>query len=394
LWAGPNRPPYTAIYDTPISLKGALGKPKAVLSGWNSVQAPAAAAAANGAIHAVVSGQKVLSSNDPYAGLNDIVGPGTWKLGPHAFGNFSITVSASADVRAATLKSGQLVSVWGTAATLLFQTGVDPATVPQNISPPGDPSDSPVIAVDQKSGDAVVAYHGVGSGSTFFRRILPTLSAPQAMPQSKADPSIAARAGGGVFSAYAPDAARVVLLQYGGKSRKVPVPKGARPLTAGVAAGPDGRLWVYYGDEQTTYVTRTSRHVSGWEPVQVLKSPPKTVQYFRLEGEGSAGPLDLFADVTVDGKTKDGSYHAHVQPKLSLRAGKKTLKSGAVQVTVRVTDAGDPIPGSKVKGLPGGTKTTDAKGSVTVTVPAAKKGTFALTATKAGYVAAKGRLSL
>jgi len=41
-----------------------------------------------------------------------------------------------------------------------------------------------------------------------------------------------------------------------------------------------------------------------------------------------------------------------------------------------------------VTGLPGGAKTTDAKGMVTVS---AKKGArLSLTATKAGYVSAKG----
>jgi hypothetical protein len=167
-------------------------------------------------------------------------------------------------------------------------------------------------------------------------------------------------------------------------------------LTAGVAAGPEGRLWVFYGDEQTTYVTRTSKAVSSFEPVQTLKSPAKTVQYFRLEGEGSAGPLDLFADVTIDGKTKDGSYHQQVQPKLSLRASKKLVKNAkgdvtGVRVTVHVTDAGDGVLGAKVSGLPGGSKTTAANGSIVVTVPAAKKGAFALTAKKAGHVAAEGR---
>ena len=140
-------------------------------------------------------------------------------------------------------------------------------------------------------------------------------------------------------------------------------------------------------------MTRTSKAVSGFEPVQTLTSPPKTAQYFRLEGEGSAGPLDLFADVTVDGGLKDGSYQTHVFPALSLRVAKKATTTG-VRVTVRVVDAGDPIAGAKVTGLPGGPKTTDASGSVLVTVPAGKKGSFALTATKAGYVAAKGRLSL
>jgi hypothetical protein len=271
--------------------------------------------------------------------------------------------------------------------------GSNPATAPTDITPPGLAID-PVVAVDPRTGEAVVAYDNVKEDVVYFRRLAPTLGAPQAVPRNKMDgPTIAARSAGGIFTAYV-DGNQVVLQQYGGKSRKVPMPKGARVLTASVAAGPDGRLWVFYGDEQTTYVTRSSRHVSGWEPVQALKSPPKTVQYFRLEGEGSAGPLDLFADITVDGQTKDGSYATHVEPKLSLRATTKGRKGGGIVVTVHVTDAGDAVAGAKVKGLPGGTKTADAKGTVTATFPKGKGGTFALTATKPGYVAAKGRLSV
>jgi len=118
-----------------------------------------------------------------------------------------------------------------------------------------------------------------------------------------------------------------------------------------------------------------------------------------LEGEGSAGPLDLFADITVDGKTKDGSYHQQVQPALSLGVAKQLVKSKrgkvtGVRVTVRVADAGDGVAGAKVAGLPGGPKTTGATGSIVFIASAGKRGTFALTATKAGYVAAKGKLSL
>ena len=137
-------------------------------------------------------------------------------------------------------------------------------------------------------------------------------------------------------------------------------------------------------------MTRTNKAVSGgFEPVQALKSPAGTLQYFRLEGEGSAGPLDLFADVTIDGKTRDGSYHQQVQPALSVGA----MKTG-VRTTVRVTDAGDGVKDAKVTGLPGVTKTTDATGSIVLTTPPGKKGSFTLTATKAGYVAARGKLSL
>ena len=97
--------------------------------------------------------------------------------------------------------------------------------------------------------------------------------------------------------------------------------------------------------------------------------------------------------MTIDGQTKDGSYHQQVHPKLSLNVAKRA-KSKVVQVTVRVTDAGDGVEGAKVTGLPGGAKTTGASGAIVVTVPAGKKRTFALTATKAGYVAAKAKLSL
>jgi len=243
----------------------------------------------------------------------------------------------------------------------------------------------------------VIAYRVVSSGENFFRRILPTLDASQAMPQAKAmGPSIAARSGGGVYSAYASDEASVSLLRFGGQPQPVPVPKGASVLTAGVAAGPDGRLWIFYGNAQNTYVTRTSEGVSGFEPVQTLKSPPGALQYFRLEGEGSVGPLDLFADVTVDGGSKDGSYHQQVWPALSLAVTKQAVKNAkgkvtAVRVTARVTDAGDAVAGATVTGLPGGAKTTDASGSVTATIAGGKKRALKLTATKAGYVAAKAK---
>ena len=60
LWAGPTRGPFTAIYDTPVSRAGVVGQQRAVVSGWNSVQPPAAAAAPDGSIHVLISGQKVL----------------------------------------------------------------------------------------------------------------------------------------------------------------------------------------------------------------------------------------------------------------------------------------------------------------------------------------------
>jgi len=233
----------------------------------------------------------------------------------------------------------------------------------------------------------VVAYHNVNSGQNSLRRIQPTLGPPQVMPQAKLDaPQIAARTGGGVYTAYTPDGVRVLLLRFGGQPKAVPVPKGVHLLTAGLAAGPEGRLWVFYGSGDKTFVTRTSKAVGGYEPIQTLRSP-KNAQYFRIEGEGSAGPLDLFVDLTVDGQMKDGTYQTHVLPALSLAA----VKTGK-GVTVRVLDAGDPVAGARVSGLPGGAKTTDAKGSIVIA--AARKGAISLTASKPGYVSAIAKVTV
>jgi hypothetical protein len=399
LWAGPARAPFKAILDTPISPSGAIGRTQAVVSGWSAVHPPAAATAPDGSVHAVVSGAKTGGSNDPYDGLNDIAGPGNWKPGPHAFGHFQITEASNADVRSAFLKNGQLVSVWGSAASMLFQAGTDPNTAPQNLTPK-ELATSPVIAVDQGSGQAVIAYHGVNTGHDYFQRVLPSVGPSELFPSTKLDsPQIAGRIGGGVYTAYTPDGVKVWLLRFGSRQKTVPVPKGARVLTAGLATGPEGRLWVFYGDEKTTYSTRSNKSVTRYEPVQKFNSPPGTVQYFRLEGEGSAGPLDVFADITVDGQARDGSYQHHVLALFSLGVAKKALKNKAgkttaVKVTVRVADAGDGVAGAKVAGLPVGAKTTDAKGAIVFTVSAAKHGAFKLTATKAGYQSAGGTLTL
>jgi hypothetical protein len=386
-WAGPGRAPFTSILDTTITPAGAVGKAQPVLSGWMNVHQPAAAVAPDGSIHVIVSGGKLNSNSDPNAGLNEVLGPGAWQVAAQAFGRAPIALPDNADVRTAVQKNGQLATVWLTAAKLFFQAGVDPSMAPQDITPDGLGS-NPVIAVDQGSGDAVIAYKGVKDGTQFFRRVLPSLGAPEPIPQTQRieGVQIAARAGGGVYTAYTPDFAKVWLVRFGGKPRAVPVPKGAQINTAGVTAGPYGRLWVYFGNAQTTWVTRTGHSTAGWEPVQAIKNPPGIAQYFRIEGEGSGGPLDLFIDLVIDGQERDGTYHTQVHPALTLRASAR-----AGRLTVSVTDAGDPVAGAKVTGLPGGPRTTDAKGAVTA--PVHKKGALHLTATKAGYVAASGGVS-
>ena len=134
LWAGPGRAPYTAVLDTTISPSGKVGTPKPVVSGWAAVHVPAAVTAPDGTIHVVISGQKVNSNSDPNSGLTEVVGPGAWKVADKAFGNASISEASNADVSTSWAKDGQLATAWGTAAKLLFQHGVDPATTPTDFT--------------------------------------------------------------------------------------------------------------------------------------------------------------------------------------------------------------------------------------------------------------------
>ena len=70
----------------------------------------------------------------------------------------------------------------------------------------------------------------------------------------------------------------------------------------------------------------------------------------------------------------------------------KKAATNGTRVSVRVVDAGDPVAGVRVSGLPGGAKTTDATGTVVLAV--GRKGAFAITASKSGYVSAKARVTV
>ena len=99
---------------------------------------------------------------------------------------------------------------------------------------------------------------------------------------------------------------------------------------------------------------------------------------YRLNGEGTAGPLDLIANMQAGGS--QGLWHQQVWPKLSLAGS----RSGA-RIVFRVTDAGDPVGGASVK-VAGKTLKTSASGRATLAQ--APSGRTKATALRAGYVPA------
>ena len=148
-----------------------------------------------------------------------------------------------------------------------------------------------------------------------------------------------------------------------------------------IAAGPGGRLWVMWvSSGETIYAMRSNPSATKFGAVVRVRAPAKTETVWKIFGEGSRGPLDLFVSVSTPGSL--AFWHTQVLPGLTL-----SCKGGDV-VARTVTDAGDPVGGAKVK-VGGKTLTTSGRGKASVDLPA---GSYKAVATKAGYTSASARV--
>ena len=169
---------------------------------------------------------------------------------------------------------------------------------------------------------------------------------------------------------------KTVAVSRVGSSKPQLVIKADRAEHVNVAAAPQGRLWLMWEQNGTIYAARTNKAATRLGAANTLR-PPGGGTIYRLNGEGSAGPLDLFANVQSGGQ---GLWHQQVLPKLTLvgtRAGSS--------IVFRVLDAGEPVAGATVKSG-GKTLRTNAKGVATLTQ--ARAGRVKASASKAGYAAA------
>jgi hypothetical protein len=310
-------------------------------------------------------------------GINTFTAPATggkWTLQAGAYWGGAVANSAGA-IGATLTRDGQPVTAWrGYAAQ-----GVPPNA--QTAYEAGMTESQ--LATDAASGG--VALSGVtnaGKGGVYVQQVLPSVGARILLPlpygQNDWNSSLSGRLGAsGVYVAYA-DSKAIRLYRYGGGSKTL----ARGPFTsAGTCTGPDGRLWVAWGDKADgLFVTRSNRAVTGYEPVQKLRLPGKADGLTFVQCEGSAGPLDLFADVLVG--SAGGFWHTHILAKLSLRAHVVRNK-----VTISTRDAGDAVAGVSVT-VAGRHLKTAANGQVSLTL---RPGSYSAGASDAGYATASVR---
>jgi hypothetical protein len=168
-----------------------------------------------------------------------------------------------------------------------------------------------------------------------------------------------------------------------GTGSPLAVAAGTRIEDVNLANGPDGRLWLMWQDssKRQLFTARTNPAATRIGAVVTVAPPPRTTIVWKLNGQGSLGPLDLLAHVSTPGSI--ASWHTQVLPGLSLRCSSRKQT-----VTCAVTDAGSPVAGATVK-LGGKTLKTGGKGTATTSLAS---GRVEATASKAGYTAATTNL--
>jgi len=162
---------------------------------------------------------------------------------------------------------------------------------------------------------------------------------------------------------------------------------GVNAKSLGTATGPDGRIWVMWGDTTSSpeiAYTRSNRAGTRFEPIQTI--PTHAFSLTRITGDGRLGPLDLFVDERRVNAPSNNIYYIRVLPELTATITAKPLKgtTGHFKVRVSVTDAGDPVPGATVSAK-GKSKKTSASGRATLLLLSPAGTTATVTVKDPGY---------
>jgi hypothetical protein len=375
-----------------VSPAGQVGADAVALGGWSAMSHPDLLRMPDGSLRAFFGGIRSTNVGETNKRLSTATAPASgapWTLKP---GDVVQAPSAYATgvTGAGLAKDGTPISTWSGSPGLGFHYGISGGDPDRTIPQSGCCLYTPEIAVDSASGQAWVGFHSnenAGPG-LFVNAIGPggpqgarRLAQGSVVGKSSIYPgnrtSLSGRIGaGGVYLLYGQGypTFKTLALWKVDTAKPQLVVKADRNEHANVAAAPDGRLWLMWEQNGTIFAARTNRAASTLGAVNAIR-PPGGATIYRLNGEGSAGPLDLIANMQAAGG--QALWHQQVWPKLSL-AGSRSGKS----IVFRVTDAGDAVARATVK-AGGKTLKTDASGRATLAQ--APGGRVKATASKAAY---------
>ena len=384
------------LVNVAVSPAGKVGADSVALGGWEAMAHPDLLRMPDGTLRAFFGGIRSTTAGDDNDALNTATAPasgGPWTLQPGRAAQ-ALYAYATGVTGAGLAKNGTPISTWSGAPGLGFHYGIDPSDPDGKIPQSGCCLYNPDIAVDSSSGQAWVGFysnektspgvfvHAIGpSGPEGGRKLAPgSVSGSNSVAPGNRSPLTGRIGRAGVFLLFGQGYPTFKTLAVWRVDSAKPqlVLEADRNEHANVAAAPEGRLWLMWEQSGTIFATRTNRAATKVGPASKLK-PPGGGTIFRLNGESTAGPLDLIANVQGGGQAL---WHTQVQPRLQLTSSTRKAGTGRT-IIFRVLDAGDPVAGATVK-AGGATLKTAANGTATLTQ--AKSAPVKATASKAGYV--------
>lgn len=360
----------------------------------------------------VFSGIQDTNTSNPYSVGNNYYATSStglsWTLARGTIGSGSAYASYGSD---ATSAGGTPLAVYtnGTSNDISFNAGFDP------LSPSGpDPHTTHIaqccayyagVGYDTGSHKTWTAWYSnsgqAGSDGIDAQPILPALGTRVHAPGSTTRfagsissiaPSqrvqVAARRGGGLYTAYAvgyPSPHKVALWRLGTRAALL-LRDGHGVSQIGVAAAPDGRMWLFWWEPSTSALraVRTNKGATTFGQVCSLRTPHGTTEVWKTAGDGSNGTLDLVVNAGTG--SSEQIYATKVLPCLSGHVSPaRVSRSTGATVTITVSDAGTPVTGAAVT-YKGVVKKTNVKGQASFRVAAGTaKGIHAISFRHAGY---------
>ncbi len=386
------------------------GPPSTVLDNWAGITNPALVVE-GGKLRALFGGQRSLASNDPYSGgslYTAVSGDSgaTWTLQP---GAHAASTSVYASPTAATVsKDGTVVSAWAISFALDAHVGLDPHQH-DLILDKRCCAYQPALATDAQSGQVVLAWYSNVSKANglYAETLLPAQGSAVYVPGSATETrtdslsadqrvGLAARRGaGGVYVGYCsgyPTCRTVNVWRYeAAEPMVVEHASGARLVN--LTAGPEGRLWVMWMRSGHLYAARSNRAATRFGRAVTVVPPRGTSSIWKVGGEGSLGPLDLLASMSVASQGL-ATWHTRVLPPLSLSAHPSHFKAAeGAKVEFVVSDVGDPVAGAEIS-VAGHTLSSDAHGRAFMTFPkGAKPATVTARASMKDYSGATAHIT-
>lgn len=290
--------------------------------------------------------------------------------------------------------SGTPVSVWGDSSpgAAGYHMGLDSNESDVHFGGPRATVDGPNAAADSVTGQLVIGWNDIDAGRVLTQSLSPA-GAKGSVPGGQAPDllervAMTGRIGAdGIYVAYLkgsnPFSSRPSIWRVGAGSGTTVSKANGR--LAGVAAAPGGRLWSFWiqSDPIGVFARRSNEAATKWGELVSIKPPSKTTAIHSLEGEGSAGPLDLVA--LLERSNEIRNWHQRVLPGLTLKAA-----GGNNKASFTVTDAGAPVKDATVK-FAGTSKKTNSAGKVTIAAPEGKRNAAA---SKSGYTPDKAKVTV